>query len=124
MKSISHNLFSKKAVAKKNKKKIRNQGFQGRGGNKYHQNDYHTKLKEGNSIANIAIRINKYYKSNIEPIIQYGILVYGCCKYTSLLPILMMQKKILKFIYFRKRHDSSDDLFIQNGILTVFELHL
>ena len=65
-----------------------------------------------------------YYKSNFEPIIQYNILVYGCCKYTSSLPILMMQKKILKFIYFRERHDSSDDLFIQNGILTVFELHL
>ena len=36
----------------------------------------------------------------------------------------MMQKKILRFIYFCKRHDSSDDLFIQNGILTVNELHL
>ena len=62
------------------------------------------------------------YKSNIEPMIQYGVLVFGCCKYTSLLPILMMPKKILKFIYFRKGQDSSDDLFVQNGILTVFEL--
>ena len=28
-----------------------------------------------------------YYRSNVNPIIQYGILVYGCCSYSSLLPI-------------------------------------
>ena len=62
-------------------------------------------------------------QSIIEPIIQYGIIVCGCCNYTSLLAISIMQK-ILKYIYFRKRRDSSDDLFIENGILDVFELHL
>ena len=65
-----------------------------------------------------------YYKSNIQPIIQYGILVYGCCSKTSLQSIYQMQKKILKFIYFRKRRDHSEDLFESNQILTVFELHL
>lgn len=65
-----------------------------------------------------------YYKSNIQPIIQYGILVYGCCSKTSLQSIYQLQKKILKFIYFRKRRDHSEDLFESNQILTVFELHL
>ena len=64
------------------------------------------------------------YQSNVNPIIQYGILVYGCCSYSSLLPIYILQKKILKFIYFRKRSDSSWDIFISNKLLTVFEFHV
>ena len=76
-----------------------------------------------------------YYRSNVNPIVQYGILVYGCCSYSSLLPILILQKKILKFLYFRKLSDScrdifmklSDscrDIFISNKLLTVFEFHI
>ena len=65
-----------------------------------------------------------YYRSNVNPIIQHGILVYGCCSYSSLLPIYILQKKILKFIYFRKRSDSSRDIFMSNKLLTVFEFHI
>ena len=65
-----------------------------------------------------------YYRSNVNPIIQYGILVYGCCSYSSLLPIYILQKKILKIIYFRKRSVSSRDIFISNKLLTVFEFHI
>ena len=65
-----------------------------------------------------------YYSSNIKPIIQYGILVYGCCSYSSLEPIFILQKKILKFIYFRKRRDTCSDIFNDNKILTVFELYI
>ena len=36
-----------------------------------------------------------YYRSNIEPIIQYGVLVYGCTSMRNLMPILISQKKIL-----------------------------
>ena len=39
-----------------------------------------------------------YYRSNVNPIVQNGILVYGCCSYSSLLPIYILQKKILKFL--------------------------
>ena len=35
-----------------------------------------------------------------------------------------MQKKILKFIYFRKKKDHSFDIFDKNCILTVYELHI
>ena len=51
------------------------------------------------------------------------ILVYGCCSYSSLYPIFRLQKK-LKIIHFRKKQDSCNDLFINNTILSVYELHL
>ena len=35
----------------------------------------------------------QYYKTNVQPIIQYGILVYGCCSFSSLKPLLILQKK-------------------------------
>ena len=65
-----------------------------------------------------------YCRRNVNPIIQYGVLVKGCCSYSSLRPIYILQKKILKFIYFRKRSDSSRDIFISNKLLTVFEFHV
>ena len=44
-----------------------------------------------------------YYNWNVTPLIQYGALVYGCCTYSALLPIYLLQKKIIKVIYFRKK---------------------
>ena len=66
----------------------------------------------------------RYYRSNINPVLQYGVLIYGCCSYSSLTPLFLLQKKILKFIYFRKRTDSSEDIFADNKILSVYELHI
>ena len=58
------------------------------------------------------------------PIIQYGILIYSCCSYTSLECLFLLQKKILKFNYFRKRSDSSRDIFLENKFLSLFEKHV
>ena len=44
----------------------------------------------------------RHYNSNVKSIIQYGILVYGCCSFSSLFAVLVLQEKILKFIFFRK----------------------
>ena len=66
----------------------------------------------------------RHYDSNVKSIIQYGILVYGCCGFSSLSAVLALQKKILMFFFFRKRCDSSTDLFVNNRILIVYELHL
>ena len=66
----------------------------------------------------------EYYKSNVNPIIQYGIIVYGCCSFSSLQPILRLQKKILKFTYFRKKYSNSEDIFVRNKLLTVYEFHI
>ena len=65
-----------------------------------------------------------YYRSNVSPIIQYGILVYRCCSYSRLNPIFSLQKKILKFVHFRNRRDHCNDIFFSKEILTVYELHL
>ena len=66
----------------------------------------------------------EYYRNVVCPIIPYGILVYGCCSFSSLSPIYQLQRKIITVIYFRKRHDDIEDLFTANKILTVFELHI
>ena len=66
----------------------------------------------------------EYYRSNVVPIIQYGILIYRCCSYSSLECLFSLQKKILNFICFRKRSDSSLDIFLENKFLSVFEIHV
>ena len=40
-----------------------------------------------------------YYRSNINPIIQYGILVYGCCSYTSLEHIRFAEKNSEIYVF-------------------------
>ena len=70
------------------------------------------------------LQLISYYSSNVIPIIQYGVLVYGCCSYSSLLPLFMLQKKVLKFISFRRQSDSCSDLFLKHGFLSVYELHI
>ena len=64
-----------------------------------------------------------YYNSNVKSIIQYGVLVYGCCCSSMLLRISQIQKKNLKLIHFRKR-DHSYNLFEKHKVLSVFELHI
>ena len=65
-----------------------------------------------------------YYRTNLVPIVQYSLLVYGCCSYKSLEPLYILQKKILKFIYFRKRRENCDDIIQSNCLLTIYELQV
>ena len=37
----------------------------------------------------------RYYDSNVKSIIQYGILVYGCCSFISISAVLALQKVYL-----------------------------
>ena len=65
----------------------------------------------------------QYYESEVRPIVQYGVLVYGCSNYPLLQPIYLLQKN-LKFIYFKNRTDSCEDIFRKQSILTVYDLHM
>ena len=65
-----------------------------------------------------------FHRSNIITTIQHGILVYDCCRFSSLIPTFMLQKMILKLICFRKRGDHSEDFFVKNQQLTMHELHV
>ena len=64
-----------------------------------------------------------YYNSHIKPIIQYGVLVYGCTASNNLLPILRQQKKIFRIILGKHRWESVYDDFFRMKILTVYELY-
>ena len=65
-----------------------------------------------------------YYKTNVSSIIQYGLIVYGCRSYSNLLPIYNLQKKILKLIYFGKKSDSANDIFVKNKLLYIYQLRI
>ena len=41
-----------------------------------------------------------FYSSNIKPIIQYGVLIYGCVSFTALQSLVLLQKKTLRLIFF------------------------
>ena len=43
----------------------------------------------------------KYYQIYVEPIITYGLLVYGCTSRHQLNPIYIFQKKVLRLIHFK-----------------------
>ncbi len=66
----------------------------------------------------------KYYSSNIKPIIQCGILVYGCVSFSALQAILSQQKKILRRILFLRNRETVTYNFETFGILTVHELYV
>ena len=65
----------------------------------------------------------KYYQTYNEPIITYGLLVYGCTSKHHLNPIYIIQKKMLKLIHFKPQFHPSQELFFQNGFLNAFELY-
>ena len=53
----------------------------------------------------------RHYKSNINAIVQYGVLVYSCSNASSLKKIYLLQKKIL-------------NLFIFVGALIILKIYL
>ena len=65
----------------------------------------------------------KYYQTYIEPIITYGLLIYGCTSRHQLNPIYIIRKKVLRSIHFKPQFYPSREVFVQNGFLNVFELY-
>ena len=43
-----------------------------------------------------------FYNSHIRSIIEYGLLIYGCTSFNQLNPILILQKKIIRLMFFKK----------------------
>ena len=64
-----------------------------------------------------------FYAAYIQPIIQYGILVYGCTSKSSLDVIYRAQKRIIRVIFRLHRYNSVTGYFEKHKILTVFQLH-
>ena len=66
----------------------------------------------------------RYYKTYMKPIIQYGLLIYGCTRKSVLNDIFLVQKKILRITYFKNRRYPSDELFRRSEIMNVFDLYV
>jgi hypothetical protein len=69
-------------------------------------------------------KLIEYYNIYVKPIIQYGVLIYGCTTKSKLGKIIVLQKKILRIIYFKPRMFTTFELFSDAKILTVLELHI
>ena len=63
------------------------------------------------------------YQMNIKPIIQYGLLVYGCTSYTAHVPIKDMKRKIMRIIHFKSFNGSVSKIMPETNTLTVHELY-
>ena len=88
-------------------------------------------VKKISSHAAVMLRMRKvmhrkhllqYYNSYIKPIIQYGILIYGCTHKSILNRILMVQKRITRLIFFKRFKDPVTDVMTEHKIYTVYEL--
>ena len=66
----------------------------------------------------------RFYQAYAKPIILCGLLVYGGTRHSDLNEILLMQKRIIRTIFFRKRSDTVSDLFMKHERETVFELYI
>ena len=64
------------------------------------------------------------YHTLILPYINYGILAWGCAIQTQLHRILLLQKKALRIIFHTHFRSHTDNLFFENNILKVSDIHL
>ena len=66
----------------------------------------------------------RFYGAYAKPIISYGLLIYGCTRESVLKQIHLMQKRIMRTIFFKKREESVSELFIKHKVSTIYELYL
>ena len=66
----------------------------------------------------------RFYQVYAKPSISYGILVYGCASKTNLSKPLLLQKRILRTIFFMRKFDHIAEKFSEYNIDTVFDLFL
>ena len=64
------------------------------------------------------------YNAIVRSKLQYGILVYGCTSKTNLEPLMMLQKRILRIIFFRKKFESITSIMTDFKIPNVCEMHI
>ena len=62
------------------------------------------------------------YKSYVQPIIQYGVLVYANTDKTKLLELEMKIRRLIRIIFYKHRMDSNTAIMHDNKLYTVREL--
>ena len=63
----------------------------------------------------------KLYKADVQPVIHYGALIYGCAKKTDLKDQEWSQNTILRIIFSLKKSESLRDLKNREKIYSIFE---
>ena len=69
----------------------------------------------------------RYYNVYIKPVIQYGVLTYGCTSRSHLLPTLpiyLQQKKLLRLIFFKSSRYHSSSFFEDSGIQNSYDIYM
>ena len=69
----------------------------------------------------VTLPYNNFYS---EPVIQYGILVYGSTYKTHLNRIATMQRKLFRLIFIKRRTESIETEMINARILSVPQLYV
>lgn len=67
--------------------------------------------------------LHKYYNHYVKPVIEYGIIAYGCAATTTLNRIATLQRKIIRLIYNKKRRDNLEPFIIKSKMLDINQLH-
>ena len=65
-----------------------------------------------------------YYRTRVNPIIQYGVLVYGCAPFSNLQPIHRTLRRIMRTIFFLPKFANVQHLIASHELPTVYELHI
>ena len=87
-----------------------------------------TKLRKFNGIMYRArtcfskYHLSRVYSAYIIPIMSYGLIAYGCGAKSNIDKIDLVQKKILRTIFFKRKNDHITNVFIEYNIHTVFDL--
>ena len=66
----------------------------------------------------------RYYNFYMKPLVQYGLIVYGCTSYNQLKPIFLFQKNALRLIFFKNRYFHSQTLFKIAKIKNIYDLYI
>ena len=65
-----------------------------------------------------------FYESYAKSVITYGLLVYGSACKSNLEEIEMAQRRIIRAVFFRKKYENLQDIFIRKQRSTVFEMYV
>ena len=66
----------------------------------------------------------KLYKLYVQPVLQYGVLIYGCAGKSELKQLKWSQNHIIRIIVGLKKFSGVRDVREKYKLLTLIELHL
>ena len=58
----------------------------------------------------------RFYQAYAKPIILYGLLICGSTRHSELKEIRLLRKRVLRTIFFKKRSNTTSDLFMNHKI--------